>query len=93
MGYPDCRPAYYKAFNELIKQGTKEGNIEVITPIIKMKKDEILNQIYQMNAPVELTWSCYERSDKACGTCDSCALRLRAFAKIGKKDPIAYLNS
>lgn len=93
MGYPDCRPAYYQAFNELIKQGTKDGNIEVITPIIKMKKDEILNQIYQLNAPVELSWSCYERSDKACGTCDSCALRMRAFKKIGKKDPINYLNN
>ena len=91
MGYPDCRPAYYQAFNNLIKHGTKNGDIEVQTPIIHMLKHEILQLIYANQAPVELTWSCYEREDKACGTCDSCVLRLRAFEKLGKKDPIEYL--
>jgi 7-cyano-7-deazaguanine synthase len=93
MGYPDCRPSYYKAFNELIKQGTKDANIEVLTPIIQMKKDEILNIIFKHKAPVKSTWSCYERNDLACGSCDSCMLRLNAFKELGQVDPIKYLNN
>lgn len=91
-GYPDCRETYYQAYNELIKQGTKEGNISISTPIIKMTKSDIIKQALKLNAPLELTWSCYERSDKACGVCDSCALRLRGFKKINKQDPIDYVN-
>lgn len=90
-GYPDCRPEYYKAYNELIRQGTKNGDIEIITPVIMMKKSEIVNLATKNKAPLDLTWSCYSRADKACGQCDSCALRLRGFKESNKKDPIEYL--
>lgn len=89
-GYPDCRPAYYDAYNNLIEKGTKEGSIKIITPIIHMKKEEIIQVALDHKAPLELTWSCYVSSDMACGECDSCALRLRGFEKIGQKDPISY---
>ncbi len=89
-GYPDCRPSYYKALNALIKEGTKEGDIEVITPVIHLKKEEIVKKAVELKAPLESSWSCYERGDKSCGVCDSCALRLRGFAKAGVKDPIEY---
>lgn len=91
-GYPDCRPAYYEAFNNLIKKGTKEGDIQVMTPIIMMKKKEIVELLKEKKAPVEYTWSCYAREDLACGKCDSCALRLRGFAQAGSIDPIAYVK-
>ena len=89
-GYPDCRPAYYKAFNAVIKAGTKEGRIEVVAPLIAMHKAEIVELGLELGAPFDLTWSCYSREDQACGVCDSCALRLRAFAAAGVKDPILY---
>ncbi|HYM74333.1 MAG TPA: 7-cyano-7-deazaguanine synthase QueC [Candidatus Dormibacteraeota bacterium] len=89
-GYPDCRPAYYKAFNEVIKTGTKDGNIEIVTPLIAMRKAEIVRCGLELGAPFDLTWSCYSREDQACGVCDSCALRLRAFEATGAKDPIPY---
>ncbi len=89
-GYPDCRPAYYEAFNRVIKAGTKEGNIEVVTPLIAMRKAEIVRLGLELNAPFDLTWSCYSHEDRACGVCDSCMLRLRAFAAAGVQDPIPY---
>lgn len=89
-GYPDCRPAYYEAFNHVIKAGTKEGNIEVVTPLIAMHKAEIVRLGLELNAPFDLTWSCYSSQDRACAVCDSCVLRLRAFAAAGTKDPIPY---
>ncbi|PIP93198.1 MAG: 7-cyano-7-deazaguanine synthase QueC [Bdellovibrio sp. CG12_big_fil_rev_8_21_14_0_65_39_13] len=89
-GYPDCRPSYYKALNALIKEGTKDGDIEVITPVILMKKEEIVKKAVEMKAPLELTWSCYSSEDKSCGICDSCALRLRGFQKAGIEDPLPY---
>lgn len=89
-GYPDCRPSYYEAYNELIKQGTKEGNIQIETPVIMMKKSEIVLKALSLNAPLELSWSCYANSDLACGVCDSCALRLRGFKEAAKEDPIQY---
>ncbi len=89
-GYPDCRPAYYKAFNEVVKMGTKEGDIEIVTPLIAMRKNEIVRLGLELNAPFDLTWSCYSREDRACGVCDSCGLRLRAFEGAGVQDPIAY---
>lgn len=89
-GYPDCRPSYYEAMNALIKQGTKNGDIEVITPVIYLKKDEIVKKALELKAPLEFSWSCYERNDVACGVCDSCALRLRGFQKAGVQDPIDY---
>jgi len=89
-GYPDCRPSYYKAMNKLIKEGTVAGDIEVITPVIDMKKEEIVKKAIELKAPLELSWSCYAKNDIACGVCDSCALRLRGFQKAGVEDPIEY---
>ncbi len=89
-GYPDCRPAYYQAFNEVVKAGTKEGRIEIVTPLIAMRKTDIVRLGLELGAPFDLTWSCYSREDRACGICDSCVLRLRAFEAAGVKDPISY---
>jgi len=89
-GYPDCRPAYYEAFNQVIKEGTKEGTIEIVTPLIRLRKGEIVRLGLELGAPFDLTWSCYSRQDQACGVCDSCLLRLRAFAAAGANDPIPY---
>jgi 7-cyano-7-deazaguanine synthase len=89
-GYPDCRPAYYKAFNDVIRAGTREGKIEIVTPLIAMRKAEIVKLGLQLGAPFDLTWSCYSREDKACGVCESCVLRLRAFAAAGVSDPVPY---
>jgi 7-cyano-7-deazaguanine synthase len=89
-GYPDCRPAYYEAFNQVIKAGTKEGTIEIATPLIRLRKAEIVRLGLELGAPFDLTWSCYSRQDQACGVCDSCVLRLRAFAAAGVTDPILY---
>jgi 7-cyano-7-deazaguanine synthase len=91
-GYPDCRPEFYQAFQQAIIRGTKpETDIEIKTPIIAMKKSEIVKLGLELGAPLELTWSCYRESEKACGDCDSCALRLRAFSAAGVSDPIPYL--
>lgn len=92
-GYPDCRPEYYEAFNQLIKKGTKDGDIKVITPIILDKKEEIIRKALAFKAPIELSWSCYKNEDLACGICDSCALRLRGFKNAGHHDPIKYKES
>jgi 7-cyano-7-deazaguanine synthase len=89
-GYPDCRPAYYKAFNEVVRAGTKDGNIEIVTPLIAMRKAEIVRLGLELGAPFDLTWSCYSHADQACGVCDSCVLRLRAFQAAGIQDPIPY---
>ena len=90
-GYPDCRPEYYRVFQELIRVGTKpETDIEMVTPVIGMKKSEIIRRGRELGAPVQLTWSCYQGEDLACGKCDSCLLRLRAFAEAGIADPIPY---
>jgi len=90
-GYPDCRPEYYRAFAELVRQGTRpETRIEIVTPVIAMSKSEIVRRGAVLRAPLGLTWSCYQFEDEACGTCDSCRLRLRAFADAGLADPIAY---
>jgi 7-cyano-7-deazaguanine synthase len=89
-GYPDCRPAYYQAFNQVIKLGTKEGQIEIVTPLIRMRKFEIIRLGLELGAPLDLTWSCYSREDRACGVCDSCVLRLRAFREASIVDPIPY---
>lgn len=91
-GYPDCRPAYYQAFNAVIKAGTKEGGIEIVTPLIALRKSEIVRRGLELNAPLDLTWSCYSREDRACGVCDSCVLRLRAFHEAGAADPLPYAS-
>ena len=90
-GYPDCRPAYYRAFNEVVRTGTREGSIRIITPLIAMRKAEIVRLGLELGAPFDLTWSCYSREDKACGICESCVLRLRAFEEAGATDPLPYL--
>jgi 7-cyano-7-deazaguanine synthase len=91
-GYPDCRPAYYQAFNRVIQAGTKEGGIEIVTPLIALRKAEIVRLGLELNAPFDLTWSCYSREDRACGVCDSCVLRLRAFHEAGAVDPLPYAS-
>src|SRR6202167_2200414 len=89
-GYPYCRPAHYEAFQELIRRGTKEGDIIVRAPLIHMHKREIVALGLELAAPLELTWSCYSGSEVACSVCESCVLRLRAFEQAGIKDPIRY---
>ena len=84
-GYPDCRPAYYRAFQEAVKAGTREGKIEIV-----LRKAEIVKLGLELRAPFDLTWSCYSREDAACGICESCVLRLRAFAEAGVHDPVPY---
>lgn len=91
-GYPDCRPAYFKVFNQLIKVGGNAKKLFVETPIIHMSKKEILEQCFELKAPLQYTWSCYKEQDLACGVCDSCRLRLKAFKLMKKKDPIKYAN-
>ena len=90
-GYPDCRPAYYKAFNEVIRTGTRDGSISIATPLIGMRKVDIVKSGLELGAPFDLTWSCYSREDKACGVCESCVLRLRAFEEAGAADPLPYM--
>jgi 7-cyano-7-deazaguanine synthase len=90
-GYPDCRPEYYRVFQELIRVGTRpETHIEIVTPVITLKKSEIICRGLELGAPLQLTWSCYQGETEACGVCDSCLLRLRAFAEAGVADPIPY---
>ncbi len=92
-GYPDCRPAYYEAFNELIRTGTRDGDIRVVTPLIGMRKSEIVRLGVELRAPFHVTWSCYSGEHEACGVCESCVLRLRAFKQAGASDPIPYAGS
>jgi 7-cyano-7-deazaguanine synthase len=91
-GYPDCRPEFYSAFQKVLDLGTKpETNLIIKTPVIGLKKSEIVLRGLEIGAPLELTWSCYQESERACGNCDSCALRLRAFREANVTDPVPYL--
>ena len=91
-GYPDCRPEFYEAFQQTINAGTKpETTIEIRTPVIHLRKRDIVSLGQRLAAPLELSWSCYRESSQACGDCDSCALRLRAFREAGIADPIPYV--
>ena len=91
-GYPDCRPEFYEAFQSAIDTGTKpKTHLKIRTPVIHMKKSEIVQKGVELAAPLHLTWSCYQESELACGNCDSCALRLRAFREAGTTDPIPYM--
>jgi 7-cyano-7-deazaguanine synthase len=93
-GYPDCREEFVQAFNHLIEAGTKpDTHIQVETPLIHMNKAQIVAQGLALKAPLHLTWSCYQAEDIACGTCDSCALRLRGFALAGQTDPLPYVQA
>jgi 7-cyano-7-deazaguanine synthase len=89
-GYPDCRPEYYAAFQQLIRTGTRHGNIEIATPLISLSKAEIVRLGLECHAPLDVTWSCYREEQEACGRCESCVLRLRAFRAAGAVDPIPY---
>jgi 7-cyano-7-deazaguanine synthase len=90
-GYPDCRPEFYEAFQRAIDIGTRpQTRIRIVTPVIHLRKPEIVKRGVELAAPLQLTWSCYQSEDRACGRCDSCALRLRAFSEAGIKDPIPY---
>jgi 7-cyano-7-deazaguanine synthase len=90
-GYPDCRPEYYRTFEQVIREGTRpETHIEIATPVIAMRKSEIVLRGIELGAPLDRTWSCYQFDDEACGICDSCRLRLRAFAEARVADPITY---
>jgi 7-cyano-7-deazaguanine synthase len=90
-GYPDCRLEYYQSFQELVRLGTRpETQLELVAPLISLHKHEIIKKGIELGAPLQLSWSCYQNSEKGCGTCDSCALRLRAFEQAGVPDPISY---
>ncbi len=89
-GYPDCRPAYYEAFNRLIAEGTRDGQIRVETPLIGLRKSEIVRMGVELGAPFHVSWSCYSSETDACGICESCVLRLRAFRDAGATDPVSY---
>ena len=90
--YPDCRAEYYEAYNRLVDVGTKPStDIKVVTPLLNMSKSEIVKKGIELAAPLQLTWSCYERNDKACGCCQSCLLRMKAFEEAGVKDKIHYV--
>jgi 7-cyano-7-deazaguanine synthase len=90
-GYPDCREVFYQAFNKVIEMGTRpETRIEIITPLIHLKKTAIVKEGTKLRAPLHLTWSCYQNNDRACGRCESCILRLKGFKGAGVDDPIPY---
>ncbi len=90
-GYPDCRRIFYDAFEESIRLGTRPGtNIRIITPVIHLNKGEIVSEGIRLGVPFEHTWSCYREGTRACGRCDSCALRLRGFLRAGVRDPLEY---
>jgi len=90
-GYPDCTEEFKNKFIEVIKLGTRlSTNIDIVTPCIFMTKLDITRFAIALEAPVHLSWSCYQSSDKACGKCDSCILRIRGFMQAGYIDPIPY---
>src|SRR5438046_7285496 len=90
-GYPDCRPEYYRVFQELIHAGTRpETRLEIVTPVIQLTKSEIIRRGLELRAPLHLTWSCYQNEDTACGACDSCLPRVRACPEAGNPDSIPY---
>jgi 7-cyano-7-deazaguanine synthase len=90
-GYPDCRRSFFEAFNAVIRLGTKPGTeLDIVTPLIRLTKKQIVNLGQQLGAPFHLTWSCYKAEDEACGNCDSCLLRLKGFSEAGVEDPVPY---
>ena len=90
-GYPDCRPEFYRAFEEAIRLGTKpETRLRIETPLISFSKAEIVRRGVALEVPFAKTWSCYQAEAEACGACESCRLRLRGFREAGERDPIPY---
>ena len=92
-GYPDCRPEFYRAYQEVIDLGTRpDTRIRIVTPVIALSKADIVRQGRELGVPFEMTWSCYQSEDVACGACESCRLRRRGFGQAGVKDPLPYRN-
>lgn len=89
-GYPDTRPGFLQAFAEAVRTGTAAGDIDLVAPLLSLSKAEIVRLGLELGAPLDLTWSCYSREDQACAVCESCVLRLRAFAAAGARDPLPY---
>jgi len=90
-GYPDCRPEFYQAFQEAVRRGTRpETRLEIVTPVIHLRKSEIVRRGLDLGVPFDKTWSCYRAEDEACGACESCLLRRQAFAQAGVADPLPY---
>ena len=90
-GYPDCRPEFFQAFEQAIRLGTRPGtDLRIVTPVIRMSKAQIVSTGRELHVPFEKTWSCYQSSDRACGRCESCRLRLKGFREAGVADPIPY---
>lgn len=90
-GYPDCRPEFYRAFEEAARLGTRpETSLRIVTPLIDLSKAEIVRRALRLGVPLEKTWSCYQAEDRACGACESCRLRLRGFREAGGTDPLPY---
>ncbi len=90
-GYPDCRPEFFRAFEEAVRLGTRpETSLRIVTPVISMSKAEIVRQGLALGVPFAQTWSCYQAQETACGACESCRLRLRGFERAGARDPIPY---
>jgi 7-cyano-7-deazaguanine synthase len=91
-GYPDCRESYIKSMEQSINLGTKEStNVTIAMPLVHLKKSQIVQEALKLHVPLELTWSCYQNEEKACGVCDSCRLRLEGFRQAGVKDPLPYV--
>lgn len=92
-GYPDCRGEFFAAFERATAAGTRPGtSIRIMAPVLRLGKEEIVRKAVALGVPLELTWSCYQREDRACGVCDSCALRLRGFQRAGFEDPLPYVT-
>ncbi|WP_158057113.1 7-cyano-7-deazaguanine synthase QueC [Halorussus halophilus] len=90
-GYPDCRPAFFDAFQQVVDVGTKDDTqIDLEAPFVEWSKTDIAERGTELGVPYEHTWSCYRAEAPACGTCDACAFRLQAFQNIGVRDPIEY---
>ncbi|EMA15225.1 7-cyano-7-deazaguanine synthase QueC [Haloarcula marismortui] len=90
-GYPDCRPAFFDAFQGVIDAGTKpDTDIALVAPFVEWSKTDIAKRGVELGVPYADTWSCYRDDEPACGTCDACAFRLEAFQRIGERDPIEY---
>lgn len=90
-GYPDCRPEFFEAFEQVVDVGTKpKTKIEILAPFAEWSKTEIAQHGLELGVPFENTWSCYRDEAPACGTCDACAYRLKAFEEAGARDPIEY---
>ena len=92
-GYPDCRENFISTFEKSINLGTKQGKFRIFRPLVNLHKSEIVREAIRYGVPLHLTWSCYQREDKACGVCDSCRLRLNGFKLAGVKDPIEYVEN